>query len=346
MSPFAMQSLKPWNTFRLDASAHRITVVHSIEELCQNWRSSEQSGEPVLVLGEGSNVLFIADFTGHIIINRIKGIHVEISDKAWRLHVGAGENWHQLVEYTLAQGYAGLENLAMIPGNAGAAPIQNIGAYGVELEQVCEYVDVVYLTDGTKKRVPAAECEFGYRDSIFKHNHRDKCVITGIGLELNKAWQPVLTYGELTKLNASTVTPRQIYDTVCQIRRNKLPDPLITGNAGSFFKNPIITNQHAALLKTSYPTIPCFPQSTGEVKVAAGWLIEQCSLKELRCGGAAIHQQQKLILINAKNATGQDIVALARQIRHCVGETFDVWLEPEVRFIGPQGEVNAIEVLA
>lgn len=340
------RTLLPWNTFRLKGEANRINVIHSIEELCQCWQESQRSNEPVLLLGEGSNVLFIDDFAGQVIINRIKGIQVtEISD-AWLLHVGAGENWHQLVEYTLSRGYAGLENLALIPGCVGTAPVQNVGAYDVEISQVCEYVDIVHLPDGKRRRMSASDCKFGYRDSVFKHHYRDQYAIVGLGLRLAKIWTPVLTYGDLGRLDKHSVTPRQVFDAVCQIRSSKLPNPSICGNAGSFFKSPVISAELAATLRETYPTIPCYAQSSGEVKIPAAWLIDQCQLKGFQFGGAAVYHKQAVVLINAGNASGKDFVALARTIRQRVGTKFNLWLEPEVRFIGVYGELDAVKVIA
>ncbi|WP_455815666.1 UDP-N-acetylmuramate dehydrogenase [Pseudomonas graminis] len=339
-------SLKSWNTFGLDAHASHISVVNSIEELCRCWQQSTKQNESVLLLGEGSNVLFLGDFSGQVIVNRIKGINVEETIDAWHLHVGAGENWHQLVETTLKQNLAGLENLALIPGCAGSAPIQNIGAYGVEFEQVCEYVDIVSLSDATCQRLTASECQFGYRDSVFKHHYREGYAIVAVGLRLTKHWKPVLSYGDLRSLDPITATPQHVFDAVCHMRRSKLPDPKVTGNAGSFFKNPLVSADFAALLQTQYPGIPQYLQEDGSVKLAAGWLIDQCSLKGFRLGGAAVHQQQALVLINAEDASGQDIVDLAHVVRQRVAEKFNVWLEPEVRFIAAQGETDAVEVIA
>lgn len=339
-------SLKPWNTFSLEASAAEITVVDDPEQLCRVWQQSQQSKEPILLLGEGSNVLFLDDFSGNVIINRIKGVSIEELEDSWLLHVGAGENWHQLVEMTLDKGLSGLENLALIPGCAGSAPIQNIGAYGVELEKVCAYVDIIHLTDGAVQRLAADECQFGYRDSIFKHQYRDGYAIVAVGLRLPKAWQPVLSYGDLRNLDPATVTPKQVFDAVCEMRRSKLPDPKVCGNAGSFFKNPLVSAETAGELKAHYPAIPLYPQQNGEVKLAAGWLIEQCGLKGVRQGGAAVHEKQALVLINAHGATGKDIMNLARLVRQRVAEKFNVWLEPEVRFIATEGETNAVEAIA
>ena len=240
----------------------------------------------------------------------------------------------------------GLENLALIPGCVGSSPIQNIGAYGVELQRVCEYVDCIELATGKHLRVSATECRFGYRDSIFKHEYQDRFAIVAVGLRLPKQWQPVLTYGDLTRLDPTTVTPQQVFDSVCHMRTTKLPDPKVNGNAGSFFKNPVVTGNIAQELLAKFPTAPHYPQADGSVKLAAGWLIDQCQLKGMRIGGAAVHQQQALVLINAGHATSQDVVQLAHHVRQKVGEKFNVWLEPEVRFIGPLGEVNAVEIVA
>lgn len=339
-------SLKPWNTFSLEADAATITVAENAEQLCLSWQSSQRQNQPTLLIGEGSNILFLEDFSGHVIINRLKGIEIQEQNDAWLLHVGAGENWHQLVELTLNKNLPGLENLALIPGCAGSAPIQNIGAYGVELKDFCAYVDVINLADGHTQRLTGGQCQFGYRDSIFKHQCRDGFAIVAMGLRLPKAWKPVLSYGDLRDLDPQTVTPRQVFDSVCHMRRSKLPDPKVTGNAGSFFKNPLVSSETAAELQKQYPTIPLYPQDGGEVKLAAGWLIDRCELKGFRQGGAAVHEKQALVLINSENATGKDIVDLARIVRQRVAAKFSVWLEPEVRFIASNGEINAVEALA
>jgi UDP-N-acetylmuramate dehydrogenase len=195
-------------------------------------------------------------------------------------------------------------------------------------------------------RLTASECQFGYRDSVFKHAYREGYAIIAVGLKLNKNWQPKLTYGDLTKLESSSVTPQEIFDSVCQMRRSKLPDPAVTGNAGSFFKNPIVDAALADKLKQQYPSMPYYPQPDGQVKLAAGWLIEQADLKGFCLGGASVHQQQALVLINRQGATGNDVKALARHVRHAVAGRFTVWLEPEVRFISSLGETNAVEALS
>lgn len=338
-------SLRSFNTFGIQANALRIVIAQTVEQLTQAWSKTVADDRPVLILGEGSNVLFLSDFAGTVIINRITGIEITQKEDAWHLHIGAGENWHNLVKYTLQHKMPGLENLALIPGCVGSSPIQNIGAYGVELKQVCDYVDCVDLRSGEQHRLSNAQCEFGYRDSIFKHAYQKNFAITAVGLRLPKLWQPVLTYGDLTRLDRATVSPDEVFDSVCHMRTTKLPDPRVNGNAGSFFKNPVITGDAAAEILSAFPTAPHYPQPDGSVKFAAGWLIDQCELKGYTIGGAAVHKQQALVLINQENATSLDVVHLAHHIRQSVGEKFNVWLEPEVRFIGQNGEVSAVETI-
>ncbi|MBK5075139.1 UDP-N-acetylmuramate dehydrogenase [Budviciaceae bacterium CWB-B4] len=339
-------SIQNLHTFGLPVHARRVIVAESAEQLVDAWQKSEQQQCPALLLGEGSNMLFLEDFDGWIIQNRIKGREIGQSANNWYLHVGAGENWHELVRFALEHNIAGLENLALIPGCVGSAPIQNIGAYGVELKDVCEYVDLLNLRTGELTRLKTEQCHFGYRESIFKHQFRDGYAIVAVGLKLPKQWKPVLSYGDLRQFDLATVTPMQVFDAVCAMRTSKLPDPNVTGNAGSFFKNPVVSAQQAADILKHYPGAPHYPQADGQEKLAAGWLIDMCQLKGHRIGGAAVHQQQALVLINQDNATSQDVVALAAYVQKQVAERFNVVLEPEVRFIGKTGERNALEVLA
>lgn len=339
-------SLKADNTLGLDVSTQIRIVAETPEAILAAWQMSQRNQQPFLILGEGSNVLFLEDFAGIVVLNRIAGVEIHDENERWKLHVGAGENWHQLVKMTLERGISGLENLALIPGMVGSAPIQNIGAYGVELKDVCEYVDVLNLQTGTTERMGRDDCQFGYRDSIFKHQYQSGYTIIAVGFSLSKQWQPVLTYGDLRTLNPATANAWDVFHAVCHMRQSKLPDPKITGNVGSFFKNPVIERQQADMLLNHYPAIPNYPQPDGTVKLAAGWLIDHCQLKGCRIGGAEVHQQQALVLINAADATPDDIVALAKKVRARVGEQFDVWLEPEVRFIQAQGECNAVEVIS
>jgi len=339
-------SLKPWNTFGIAHNANHIVLADNVQQLLNAWQNAVQIQQPVLILGEGSNVLFLNDYAGTVIVNRIMGIDITEKPDAWHLHVGAGENWHRLVQFTLGKGMAGLENLALIPGCVGSSPIQNIGAYGVELQRVCDYVDCVELATGHIQRLTTQECRFGYRDSIFKHEYQHSHAIVAVGLRLPKAWQPVLTYGDLARLDPATATAQEVFDTVCNMRMSKLPDPKVNGNAGSFFKNPVVSAEVAQQLLARYPDAPHYPQADGSVKLAAGWLIDRCQLKGTTVGGAAVHRQQALVLINEHEATSKDVVALAHHVRLQVGEKFNVWLEPEVRFIGSTGEVNAVEIIA
>ncbi|MDU6441461.1 MAG: UDP-N-acetylmuramate dehydrogenase [Pantoea sp.] len=339
-------SLKSCNTFHIDAKAQNIVNVTSVEELLSVWQTATSMQQDILLMGEGSNMLFLEDFNGTVILNRIKGITRSETASHWLLEVGAGENWHELVCYTLEQGINGLENLALIPGCVGSAPIQNIGAYGIELKHICRYVDVINLNTGVMTRLSQAECQFGYRESIFKHEYRTGYAITAVGFILPKAWQPTLSYGDLKNLNASTVTAKEVFDAVCHMRRSKLPDPAITGNAGSFFKNPVVSQEIVEAIQREFPAVPAYPQPNGETKLAAGWLIEQCGLKGYVQGDAAVHKQQALVLINQGHASGEEVRALAKYVRDTVAARFNIWLEPEVRFIASQGEVNAVEALS
>lgn len=340
-------SLQSFNTFGLNVNAFRIETARSKDELCTYWKQALQQKLPVLILGGGSNVLFIdEDFKGLIIRNMISGIEITEDEQSWELHIGAGENWHKLIEKLLEKNIYGLENLALIPGNVGSAPIQNIGAYGKEFKDVCTYVDIIELDNGYVRRLSNKECMFGYRDSIFKHLYQQGIAIIAVGIQLSKEWKPLLTYGDLAKLSPESVTPKDIFDTVCHMRSSKLPNPEIVGNAGSFFKNPIVDKQLAQNIKDEFPLCPQYEQSDG-VKLAAGWLIDQCGLKGYQIGGAAVHTKQALVLINKeKQATGQDIVKLATYIRKKVLEQFGVKLEPEVRFIGEYGEINSVDAIS
>ncbi|MDD7569611.1 MAG: UDP-N-acetylmuramate dehydrogenase [[Actinobacillus] rossii] len=337
-----MQSLVPFHTFGTPATAKMIVEFTTIETLQSAWHQAKENNQPVLFLGQGSNVLFVRDvFNGTVLVNRLMGIAHKQDDDFHYLHVSAGENWHKLVAWSLEQGIGGLENLALIPGCAGSAPVQNIGAYGVEFKDVCDYVDVLDLAKGAQFRLSNAACCFGYRESIFKTKYKGDFIVTAVGLKLAKAWKPVLKYGSLAEFDPSAVSAKQVFDEVCAVRRAKLPDPKEFGNAGSFFKNPVVTARQFKDLQAEYPSIPNYPQQDGFVKLAAGWLIDQCHLKGYQIGGAAVHEKQALVLVNKGNATGSDVVELAHRVRQAVAAKFDVYLSPEVRFIGEHGEINA-----
>lgn len=338
-------SLLTLNTLALDAHCLWLAEVAQVDDLQQLVTKPELTDLPRLVLGGGSNVLFCNDFAGLVVLNRLKGIQLQDEGEHWLLHVAAGEEWHQLVCHALQQGWYGLENLALIPGTVGAAPVQNIGAYGVELASFCTYVEAFNWQSGQLERIDAADCHFGYRDSIFKHEYQDSHFITAVGLRLPKAWTPVLGYGPLAALGDAP-TAQAIFDTVCATRRAKLPDPAVLGNAGSFFKNPVVTRALADTLKQQYPHMPCYPAGEGQAKLAAGWLIDQCGLKGFAIGRAAVHQEQALVLVNLGGASAMELIALAAHVRDSVEQKFGVVLEHEVRFIGLTGETWLDEVLA
>lgn len=336
-----MQSLTPFHTFHLPTKASKIIEYTNVEQLLTAWQTATNANQPVLLLGQGSNVLFTDDFHGVVLVNKMQGIEQREDADFHYLHVQGGQNWHELVKTALSLGIYGLENLALIPGVAGSAPIQNIGAYGVEFANVCDFVDVVHLPTGERSRLSKEVCRFGYRDSIFKHEYKDEYAIIAVGLKLPKAWTPVLNYGSLAEFEPETVTAQQVFEEVCAVRSNKLPNPDEFGNAGSFFKNPVIDAVTFQQIQTAYPHIPNYPQADGTVKLAAGWLIDQCGLKGFQVGGAAVHAQQALVLINKENATGIDIVNLAKAVRQKVRDKFDVELHPEVRFMGKNGEIDS-----
>ncbi|MDX7993057.1 UDP-N-acetylmuramate dehydrogenase [Xenorhabdus sp. Reich] len=346
MSVCQSTQLKTFNTFGISACADYIGTATTIESLLSLWQEAMGKNHPILLLGGGSNVLFTEDFKGTVILNRILGIDIQESDTAWHIHVGAGENWHDLIAYLFKQRIYGLENLALIPGNVGSAPIQNIGAYGIEFKNVCEYVDFIELKTGNSTRLMTNECQFAYRDSIFKHQHKDGYAITAVGLRLNKEWKPILAYGSLAQFSREDITPEQIFNTVCEMRQSKLPDPAVMGNAGSFFKNPIVSTELAQQIKSEYPDCPQYHHNEQSVKIAAGWLIDQCHLKGFSIGDASVHTKQALVLVNKGNATGQDIIAVAAYVRNKVAEKFNILLEPEVRFIGSEGEIDAVECIS
>lgn len=330
------------NTFALDVYANRVETVTTVEQLMQVWKNNLDN-QPFIIIGQGSNTLFTENFAGTIIVNRIKGLTITETATHWHLKVGAGEYWHDLVANTINQNIPGLENLALIPGCVGSAPIQNIGAYGVEFQKVADYVELLEFSTG--KIITVTDGQYGYRESIFKQKYANDYAVVYVGIKLPKQWNPVLTYGELRNFDANSVTPKMIFDKVCEIRRSKLPDPNVLGNGGSFFKNPIVDKKLADKLLEKYPTMPIYPQTADQIKLAAGWLIDQCGLKGYQIGGAAVHQQQALVLVNKDNATAQDVVALARYIINAVLQKFSVHLSPEIRFMGATGEIDVDKFL-
>jgi len=343
-------SLKAFNTFSIEAKAQTLFHLQNnqqLPELLALVKEMRSQNKPTLILGGGSNILFCDDFLGLVIKVDLLGVEIEETDQYYLLNVAAGENWHQLVTDCIDKGINGLENLALIPGVVGAAPVQNIGAYGTEFKDFCESVEYVDLNSGQLHKLSGQQCLFSYRHSIFKTAAMHDALITKVTLKLSKDWHPQSRYGQLTNLQAdhNQITAKQIYQSVCQIRSEKLPDPNKLGNAGSFFKNPIVAMELLKELLVLHPDMPHYPQQNGTAKLAAGWLIEQAGLKGVSIGGAAVHQQQALVLINQNNASAKDVILLANLVRKTVKEAFNVSLEHEVRFMGNSGETNLDEVI-
>lgn len=331
-------SLRDHNTFGIDARARYFLDVESSGILQKVNEAPGLCAVPRLVLGGGSNILLTGDFPGLVLHMAMKGVAV-VGEDADAVHVraAAGENWHEFVLWTLRQGYGGLENLSLIPGSVGAAPIQNIGAYGAEVKDVLRSVTVFDFDSGTTLNLDNAACEFAYRDSVFKRGLSGKVAILDVTFALPKRWQPNLRYAdvaqELASLGVAQPTPQQVSEAVIAIRSRKLPDPLKIGNAGSFFKNPVVGADLRNALLEQYPGMASYAQSDGSFKLAAGWLIDQCGWKGKRLGAAGVYERQALVLVNHGGAQGSDIVALARQIQADVQGRFGVQLEPEPVFI-------------
>jgi UDP-N-acetylmuramate dehydrogenase len=328
------QSLKTFNTFAIDANARYFMSARSDEELRAALGAKEFRGLPRLILGGGSNLLLTRDFAGVVIHIELMGRSILRRDEnATYVQACAGENWHQFVLWTLDQGLAGLENLSLVPGTVGACPIQNIGAYGVEMEEVFEELAAIEVASGDERRFDRAACRFAYRDSIFKHEGKDRFVITRVVFRLPHKPPARLEYGELraelAQMGLSSPTPREVSDAVCNIRRRKLPDPAQIGNAGSFFKNPVVERSVFNRLHAAYPALPHYAAAAGHVKLPAAWLIEQAGWKGKTVGRAGVHEQHALVLVNRGDAQGDEIKALAEAIRQSVQDKFAVQLQAE-----------------
>ena len=327
-------SLKPYNTFGLPAVAHTLVRVTSDADVRRVVDHPTLGVAPKFVLGGGSNIILTRDMPQLVLKVEVMGRRlVEERADAWIVEAGAGENWHEFVLWTLAQGHPGLENLALIPGTVGAAPVQNIGAYGLELQDRFESLDAVDLVTGRGVTLGPAICAFGYRDSVFKHSLAGRTVITRVRFRLPKAWRPVLGYLELERKQNETGIARpsaqQIADWVIAIRRAKLPDPALIGNAGSFFKNPVVTPEQCRDIIGRDPAVVHYPMADGSVKLAAGWLIDACGWKGKTVGGAAVYEKQALVLVNRGGAIGAEVMTLARAIQESVYGRFGIRLEPE-----------------
>ena len=324
-------SLKELNSFGIAAQAEAYLALDSLDKLSllRDWRE-----QPNYILGAGSNILLQGDIPGLVIHNQLKGKRLIGQDKDFvYLEVGAGENWQELVLYCLANNWAGLENLALIPGSVGAAPVQNIGAYGVEFSEVCHLVQAWDRKYQEMQKFEQEDCRFGYRDSVFKSIYPGRFIICSLVLKLRR--QPLfrLEYGSIREeLGQQPLSIRAVAEAVMRIRRAKLPDPKVLPNAGSFFKNPIVSEEFLGKLLAQYPQMPHYPQADGKVKLAAGWLIDQAAWKGKKIGVVGVHDRQALVLVNHGGAKGKEIAQLAEAIQQDIIEKFGVNLEPEVNY--------------
>jgi len=335
--------LSCFNSFNISCSSSYYSEIYNVAGLENALDFARQRKLECIILGAGSNILFTCDYQGLVLHIKCLGIDIESADGSDKVLVkaAAGENWHQLVTYCLAGGIHGLENLALIPGTVGAAPIQNIGAYGVELEQFLHQVTVYDMQRQQVLTMNQDACEFAYRDSVFKREQRNQLVILDVTLCLSRSTETNTSYQALQQFLEQTmavelakVTPRQVFDAVCLIRRSKLPDPKQLGNAGSFFKNPIISRQRCQLLRSQFPNLPVYPTATtDEVKIPAGWLLEQAGWKGRKIGNVGVHQEQSLVLVNYGQGTGLELLELARAMQESVSALYGIDLEAEVRVI-------------
>ena len=327
-------SLRTMNSFGLPAVARALVRIRDEADVRALLAHPELGRLPKFVLGGGSNLVLSRDPAGVVLKVEVAGRRVLQDDgRVCIVEAGAGENWHDFVAWTLQQGLPGLENLALIPGSVGATPVQNIGAYGVELQDRFHSLDAVDLVTGRSVTIDPAACRFGYRDSVFKHALAGKSLIVRVRLALPRPWRPVLGYLELERKVAETgidaPDAQTIFDWVCAIRRAKLPDPAEIGNAGSFFKNPVVTQEQCRDIIGRDPGVVHYPLPDGSMKLAAGWLIDACGWKGKTIGGAGVYEKQALVLVNRGGATGAEVVTLARAIQESVYGRFGIRLEPE-----------------
>ncbi len=327
-------NLKPYNTFGLPCVAQTLVRVRSEADVKRVVNDRELGPARKFILGGGSNLVFTQDIKAVVLKVEIPGIRLfETRDDAWIVEAGAGETWHNLVSWCLDHDLPGLENMALIPGTVGAAPVQNIGAYGLELKDRFESLDAVDLMTGRTVTFNREQCQFDYRDSIFKQALAGRSVITTVRLRLPRPWAPMLGYAELERkvLETGITAPsaRQVFDWIVAVRRAKLPDPAVIGNAGSFFKNPVVTPEQCADIIAREPKIVHYHLDDGTVKLAAGWLIDACGWKGKTIGGAGVYEKQALVLVNRGEARGAEVVTLARAIQESVYGRFGIRLEPE-----------------
>ena len=328
-------SLKKHHTFGTDVYASYFTEINSIADFKELQQEAIYKNNTSLILGGGSNLLFTKNFEGLVIKNNLHGIEITKQDEdCVFVKAAGGENWHQFVLWCVNKNYGGIENLSLIPGCVGASPMQNIGAYGVEIKDVCFEVNAIDVKTGEEKTFSNADCKFGYRESVFKHIHKNKYLITSVVFKLNKKPLFNTSYGaieqELKAMGDKQPSVKAISNAVINIRSSKLPDPAKVGNAGSFFKNPEVSKQKHDELKEQFPNLVAYALDNGNYKLAAGWLIEQCGFKGKRFGDAGVHVNQALVLVNYGTASGSEIYNLSQQVLDAVQNTFGVTLEREV----------------
>ena len=342
-----MPSLQPYSTFGLAASCDSIQSFSDVTSFLSIFKTSKNNNKAIYILGGGSNSVFTDDFDGTILVNEIKGISHFDTESHHYLRVGAGENWHDFVTLCMKEKWYGFENLALIPGSVGACPIQNIGAYGREVNTLIDKVECVFLETGEQVLLGNEDCQFGYRDSVFKHALANKVLITHVNFKLPKHYELETSYGELAAL--SEPTPEKIYSKVIEIRKNKLPDPTELGNAGSFFKNPVVSQAVYQGIAQGYDSVPHFVVGGSaevpaiekeQIKIPAAWLIDQAGFKGKTLNKVRCHPTQPLVLTNLGGATGSDVVTMARDIIASVHEKFGIQLEPEVRLLGNKGLIS------
>jgi len=329
-------SLKKYNTFGLNIKADRLVTFRHEENVIHFFEQRKGEPDKCFIIGSGSNLLFTGDFHGTLIHPEMDEITLEGTEKNdVIISSGAGVTWDKLVESTVSKGLGGLENLSFIPGLVGAAPVQNIGAYGAEVKDTIEKVRAICIEDGSIREFSREECRFGYRDSIFKGDLKGRYLITKVFFRLSSKPKLSLEYGSLKDdaVRKGSTSIASIRKTVIETRKSKLPDPSLIGNAGSFFKNPVVEVEFGEKLKSEYPQIPVFRDASGKSKLAAGWLIEQCGWKGKRIGDAGVHEKQALVIVNHGNATGKELLDLSEQVRKSVTDKFGILLEREVEVI-------------
>lgn len=338
-------SLSAYNTFGINKKARFFGVAESKENILYAFKQSQVLNKPLFVLGGGSNILLLQDLDAVVVKINIQGIKTIREDEEHViLKVGAGVVWHELVRYSLEKGLSGLENLSLIPGTVGAAPMQNIGAYGVEIKSVFDHLEAIEIRTGQTQVFNEQDCRFGYRESIFKNKLKGKFIITHVAFRLNKKHQPNINYGDirhtLKAMGNAYPSPANISEAVVKIRQQKLPDPKILGNAGSFFKNPAIPLHEFNKLKDQYPEIPGYPQEENRVKIPAAWLIDTAGWKGKRLRAVGVHEKQPLVLVNYGGGSGADILELSGKIQADILAKFGVMLEREVNIISSENLIQ------